>query len=149
MKFIQSLISFVFIIFLSLYTHAEVYKWTDAEGNVYFGDKPADSNAEKLNIPTKPADKSDDSFERKQKQKKLLDVFADEAADKKTAKEKELAEKKYKKEKCAELQKDIDYLAQGGVFYTKTEDGEYDFKSDEVVGKRLNEYRELYNKHCN
>lgn len=140
------LIYLLLIPFVSI--HAEVYKWTDADGNIHFGDKPTNINAEKLDVKTKPADKPDDYFERKLKQKKLLDVLVSEAEDKKAEKQKKEAEKKELKRKCAELQKDINYLSEGGRFYTEDEQGEYNFKSEEEVQERLNQLLEYKKKYC-
>lgn len=139
---------FIFLLFASIGIHAEVYKWTDADGNVHFGDKPNTDEAEKIKLQTKPADKADDYAERKRKQKKLIEVFASEAEDKKATEKKAEAEKKELKQKCAELQKDINYLAEGGRFYTEDEQGEYNFKSEKQIEERLNQLREYDDKYC-
>ena len=34
----------------------EIYKWTDEDGNVHFGDRPAGENPERLAIQSKPTD---------------------------------------------------------------------------------------------
>ena len=32
----------------------EIYKWTDADGNVHYGDRPVSNQSERLNIKSKP-----------------------------------------------------------------------------------------------
>jgi len=32
----------------------EIYKWTDADGNVHYGDRPVSTQSERLNIKSKP-----------------------------------------------------------------------------------------------
>ena len=34
----------------------DIYKWTDEEGNVYFGDHPGGEKAERVNIQSRPTD---------------------------------------------------------------------------------------------
>jgi hypothetical protein len=34
----------------------EIYKWTDADGNVHYGDRPVDTQSERLDIKSKPTD---------------------------------------------------------------------------------------------
>ena len=36
----------------------EIYKWTDAEGNVHYGDVPVDAQSERLAIKSKPTNSS-------------------------------------------------------------------------------------------
>ena len=55
---------------LATASHAQIYKWTDEDGNVHFGDKPADaqtaSDAEQVDIELnyQPADLSDEERQR-------------------------------------------------------------------------------------
>jgi len=37
---------------------SEIYKWTDAEGNVHYGDVPVDAQSERLAIKSKPTNSS-------------------------------------------------------------------------------------------
>tara|TARA_B100001063_G_C16628272_1_gene484401 strand:+ start:331 stop:801 length:471 start_codon:yes stop_codon:yes gene_type:complete len=51
-----SFCSSIILLSISLFTHADVYKWTDEKGNIHYSDmKPNNANSEKLNIQTKPS----------------------------------------------------------------------------------------------
>lgn len=57
---------------------AGVYKWVDEQGKVHYGDRPGNSNASKIAVPTAspPADKS--LSERNAKRDKLLQTMEEE-----------------------------------------------------------------------
>ena len=59
-------------------TFGDVYKWTDEEGKVHYGDKPStDSPIEVIDVENAPVyDK--DLQQRLEKQKKLLDEYEEE-----------------------------------------------------------------------
>ncbi|MCZ6802661.1 MAG: DUF4124 domain-containing protein [Proteobacteria bacterium] len=100
--------------------YSEVYKWTDEDGKVVYGDKPASNNADKIIIKnTTP--KQDKHFqERQKKQQKLLDVLQEERNEK-IALKKEEKEKK-EKQKCAEIRKELQETKNASHLYEKTDD---------------------------
>jgi len=55
-----------------------VYKWTDEEGKIHFGDKPpTESSIEEIKIKDKPVHDKE-LMQQNEKQKKLLDIFEEE-----------------------------------------------------------------------
>ncbi len=57
---------------------AEVYQWTDAEGNAHFGDRPPQSGARTVPLPESSAPPAPTPEERLEKQRKLLRAFEEE-----------------------------------------------------------------------
>ncbi|ANO49966.1 DUF4124 domain-containing protein [Woeseia oceani] len=50
-------VSLLSVLFASGAAAGEIYKWTDAAGNVHYGDRPAENAAaERLNIQSRPTD---------------------------------------------------------------------------------------------
>ena len=78
------------MIILSSAAYAEIYKWVDANGKVYYSDKQSNNSAKKISIkegsPTN-ASESLSAEERLAKQKKYLDYRQSEREEKKKIKE--------------------------------------------------------------
>mgnify|MGYP002624697585 CR=1 FL=1 len=62
---------------LSASLNAAVYKWTDENGNVVYGDKPPSKNADRIKIQSSP-ELDNATLERLENQQKLLDVMQQE-----------------------------------------------------------------------
>ena len=57
---------------------AEVYQWTDANGQVHFGDRPPQDGARTADLPEPAATAAPTPEERLEKQQKLLHAFEEE-----------------------------------------------------------------------
>ena len=131
--------------------HAEVYKWTDAQGNVHFTDQPsAAGKAETLNIKTQPHSGDTpsppspaDSLER---QKKLLQTMDKERVQKAAEQKKQNEEKQKRQLECARLKDEQRRFAQGGRFYEVMPNGERKYKSDEEITRRREEVNRAVDK---
>jgi len=100
-----------------------IYRWTDADGKVHFGDRPADrSRAEEVLIrETAPPDPELEV--RRQREQKLLDVFEQENAEEKEAAQLEQKNREQARRNCTSARKRLArYEAASGV-YVKDEEG--------------------------
>ncbi len=128
--------------------HSEVYKWTDEDGKIVYGDKPASDNANKINI--KNTHKQDQAYqERYKKQQKLLNVMQEER-DEKIAKQNEEQEKKEKQEQqCADFRKELQESKDAKVVYEKTDDPNNPrFYTDEERKVEEEKYEKYIKKNC-
>jgi len=57
---------------------AEVYQWTDANGQMHFGDRPPQDGARTIDLPAPAATAAPTPEERLEKQQKLLHAFEEE-----------------------------------------------------------------------
>lgn len=111
---------------------AEVYKWTDAQGRVHYGDKPQGNNAETINLPTQePPAAPHVSEDRLEKQRRLLDAYAEERRLKREAEDKARKEKEERKRKCADLKDDLRNQENASGVYRLDKDGKRVFMSTE------------------
>ncbi len=121
----NNMIKTFIILFLFLSANAVfsagVYKWTDADGNIHYGDRAKDS-AEKIKVRT--GHKPDPQLsEHRKKRDRLLDVFEEERHEK-TANKALLAKKKSaQKQKCSEAQKNLQQYKTAGYLYKLDENG--------------------------
>jgi hypothetical protein len=106
---------------------AEVYRWTDANGQVHFGDKPSGPGAEAVAVkpsPTPaaaPAEASDSA--RRKRTQRLLDEYAAERAEREEARAAAAAARAERRRRCAEARAEVAELEQSAYIYTRDETG--------------------------
>lgn len=120
-KLFKLSITLCFFITTSSAYSAGVYKWTDADGNTHYGDRPQ-GTAEKLNIKSAPTpDKQ--HRERMKKQDRLLSVLKDERETKKTDKQLLEQQKAKRKEQCNTAKNDLEKYKTAGYLYKLDQQG--------------------------
>ncbi|MEM7251199.1 MAG: DUF4124 domain-containing protein [Pseudomonadota bacterium] len=126
---------------------ADVYRWTDEAGNVHYGSRPPNENAEPVKIaPRGPVDPNRES--RAAKQKRLLRAYEKERRDKRKAdRARERAERKVAR-KCKRLAKRIANAQTAKYIYRKNEQGERTILSHEDRAAYEKRLRSQHKKHC-
>jgi len=114
---------------LALGGQAGIYKWTDAQGRVHFGDRPGAGQSEEVRLPashgTSPPGAS--QKERQQRRQKMLDVYRQERAEKRAAAQKARQQRKERKKRCLAARADYDSYNTAGAIYNYTEEGGRDY----------------------
>lgn len=100
---------------------AEIYKWTDDNGNVVYGDKPDSSKAKTIKI--KKAPPTDQKYQQRlDKRQRLLDTMDDER-EARLAEEKQMAEREaLQEERCKRVQADLTRMQSASYLYEETND---------------------------
>ena len=114
---------------------AKIYKWTDKEGNVHYGERPAGNNAREMVIrkgPPAPAP-TEEPVDRKETREKLLDDFAKQREDKAKSEEEADKEKALRTENCSRARKNLASLKSGGQRSEISETGERTFFNEEKI----------------
>jgi len=110
--------------------NAEVYKWTDKDGRIHYGDRPTAADAETIEV--KPAPQPDTGIEeRREKQRKLLELINEEREE---DKQKQVAIEREKKERqinCENVKKYYEQLKTAGGLFKEGEDGNRVVLTDE------------------
>ena len=115
----------LFVLFITViyatFLSAQVYKWVDENGKTHYSDKPHDENAEAIHIEKTPTlDTDHDS--RVEKQRRLLEVMAEERQETKQLKAQAAAEKLKREVNCAKARKNLQDIMNAGFLYKKTND---------------------------
>jgi hypothetical protein len=76
--------------FLSVSAHAEIYRWTDAQGRVHFGERPR-QGAERVEVSPQIVERDDQVREREANMQRLQQVRGEERAMKQQQKAEEQA----------------------------------------------------------
>ena len=112
---------------------ADIYKWIDQEGRVHYGDRPQATSSQPMNIDALPAvpPSAGDSYERRlEKQRRLLDAYDKERAERKAKAEKQSQSKQQRKRNCGIAEDRLRAIRQAGFLYDVDEAGERRVYSD-------------------
>lgn len=103
----------------------EVYKWTDAQGRVHFGDRPPQGKAETVQMPEAADGGSAATPEQRlEKQRRLLHAFEEERRQKRDAEAQVRQEKAERQRNCAEARDDLRNQETASAVYRLGPDGE-------------------------
>lgn len=129
--------------------NAGVYKWTDKEGNVHYGDQPVvQQKATELNIITKPSSGLSVSSDKKKERDRVLEEFKeDREARNKKRNDKRVAKKKLKKQ-CARARDGLRRHREASAVYKLNSKGERVFYSKEKRAKNEKAFKKAIKKHC-
>lgn len=144
---------FILPLLLITESHAEIYKWVDAEGNVHYGQqRPHDADAQKLDIQQEPTTtfhsgkkepvKEDDTPQDGEQQP------ADEPAAQEEKKVETPAEKKQRLEACARAKKSLATMESIGRIRSKDAEGNYTYLSQQQKEAQMKQARDLIKKYC-
>ena len=152
MRFLSGLSVNVMLLFsfMSASTvNAAVYKWTDENGNVHFGDKPLDSSsATELKIDVSRKTGVTNSSGNRSEREYLLKKIEEEKQEEAEARSKRLAEKKERRAKCNALKSDYQTHIQSNRSYRMSPDGERTYLSDAERTARNNKLKKSISKYC-
>ncbi len=128
--------------------HAELYKWTDAQGKVHYTDQPPTQDAKQLKQitsppapPPKAAESLDEQEQAYQKRKKEADEARAKA-------DKEAEAARIKQENCAQARKNLDTL-QNSPLVARTAGGRPVYLSDPAQrASAIAESQQAVSKYC-
>jgi hypothetical protein len=130
---------------------SEIYKWTDAEGNVHYEDRPTgESNEERLSVTYKRTDRAVvqariDS--RQENQALRQEARQAEAEDKKTAEE-QRAEAEDRQAKCESYRARLETFVTSRRLYREDENGERVYLDDKETQEARQRAEELVAEYC-
>ena len=130
----------------------DVYKWTDEEGKIHYGDKPTTgSSIEEIKIKGKPVH-DEELIRQNETQKKLLDIFEEEREERQEQIEAKNQIRRERIKQCEDLRKELNYeeslFGQGAIFFESDEEGNAVAVDKEKWAAQIEELREAVKKCC-
>lgn len=142
------------LLLTSLPAAAEIYQWTDANGRVHFGDKPAGDAKAPRPVPAtaprataSPAAPAASDAERAERQRRLLQAMAQERADKERQAQEREAREQEQRRKCIELRNTLKD-SEGRLIYTTDDSGVDRYLSEEERVAYIGTLRATLQEHC-
>jgi hypothetical protein len=141
-----SLISITFILLFGMLSqsvvYAKVYKWTDANGQVHYGEQPGNTNAETVTIRQNETTKP----------RPIKKVDKDSEDETSAAKEPEMVEVKIpakeKRQLCQQAKGDVEAINSRGRMREINAKGEYIYLSEEQKQARISAAKKRIKKYC-
>ncbi len=138
----------------STLTFAAIYKWTDEQGNVHYGQqRPVGATSEKMNVQ-KHAPENTSTYNRPGSQKDAKNAGksgneAKPADGQESGKKPETrAEKKKRLAACEQARKSLKTMVETGRIRAKDKDGNTTYLSQAQKEERMKQSREMLSKHC-
>ena len=152
--YLSSTLATCLCLFIYSSSFAGVYKWTDENGQVHYGERPMNADAEKIKIrqneTTKPriATKAEDEDGKNSDSKN-----PDGKDDKKTAEKapepvEPTISKKEKRKLCAQAKSDIASISSRGRMREINKKGEYNYLSEKQRQQRLSAAKKKLREYC-
>lgn len=126
---------------------AEIYKWTDDQGNTHYGDRPIEKSKE-MDINIEKSGNQKERVNRKERQKKLVDSMEEDRLRKKEEAEKLKKEKQKHKRNCARSKERLKGYERAGYLYNFDKDGNKVIRSNEDRQKATDGLRKKIKKNC-
>ncbi|HEB92362.1 MAG TPA: DUF4124 domain-containing protein [Gammaproteobacteria bacterium] len=128
----------------------KVYKWTDSEGNIHYGERPPGTQAKEIDIHKAPsshnASPPGNSLQETNKLLETLQKERQQKAEKKAAAEKE---RKTREANCSYSKRRLAGYRIGGRIYEIDDQGERSYLSDSDIQQRLETAQKEVDKWCN
>lgn len=128
---------------------AEVYKWTDAEGRVHYGDEPPSDSIPEFRVKPPPVLTPDSDFsgaqgerERRDKQRRLLDSFEADRREREAAEQERKQVAARRKKNCRTARSRLRSAQDANLIFDYDKQGNrifYDKAQREAYLKRLRE----------
>ena len=130
---------------------SEIYKWTDAEGNVHYGsEKPADAEAEKMKVDTSTTG-VDTGAEALDNLKQQVDDEAERIKEEGIPPEPPVPSLPMKevKKRCQAARQDLATIQSRGQLKERDEKGEVRYVSEEEKQRRIKAAKRQIREYCN
>lgn len=127
--------------------NAAMFKWTDADGNVQYGQHPP-AGAQAEHIQSAPAPAAAPASPSLQQQVEALDKRLAEEAEQKAAAEQEKQDAENRKINCANAKSNIEKLNQGGHRLTQMPDGSYQRLTEKQKQAEIKKNKDAIKEFC-
>lgn len=108
---------------------AQIYRWTDANGQVHFGQRPA-AGAEQVEVRPQVVERDDQTREREARSERFFDARRQEQQ---AAREQASKARAAREQECQGLRSQLSRLQLGGRFFRNDAAGERVYYSDSEV----------------
>lgn len=125
-----------------------IYKWTDAQGQVHYGDRPK-AGVGNESVSIEPAPRPDpEQRQRARKRDKLLRILEQERKQKKALQARREQQRLNRQAACERARKRLYDYRHASYLYTQDKDGRHEILGDEAYRKALDEATRAVARYC-
>ncbi len=114
------------LILMPALASAQIYRWTDADGRVHFGQRPP-AGAEQIEVRPQVVERDDQTREREARSERFFDARRQEQQ---AAREQASQTRAAREQECQSLRSQLSQLQLGGRFFRNDAAGERVYYSD-------------------
>ncbi|WAJ39068.1 DUF4124 domain-containing protein [Pseudomonas sp. GOM7] len=123
---------------------AEIYRWTDEQGRVHFGQRPA-AGAEVIEVRPQVIERDADTREREVRSQRFYQAREQE---RQRAAEQAAQQREQRASECRELRQRMAQLPEGYSYYREEANGERIYYSDDELDTARRQIRERIAERC-
>jgi hypothetical protein len=124
---------------------AEIYRWTDANGQVHFDQRPAAAGAAPVEVKPQVVERDQLTRERQERAERFYQARREEQAQAQAAAAQSQAERAAE---CRQLRSQLADIAEGPSYYQVGADGQRDYYSDEQLDTARQRLRDRMSERC-
>src|SRR6056297_796015 len=131
---------------------ADVYMWRDADGTVHYGDKPGSEDAKRLDIETRPTNRTEVAKRYEQRQTARIEsneTMAEQRSQAEQQAAETAAEREQKAARCEEARERLASYVNSRRLYRLDESGERQYLDDAAIDEARAKAEEAVKEHCN
>ncbi|WP_339412795.1 DUF4124 domain-containing protein [Pseudomonas sp. EA_35y_Pfl2_R5] len=124
---------------------AEIYRWTDANGQVHFGQRPAAAGAQQIEVKPQVVERDQLTREREERTNRFYEARREEQAQASAV----AADNQAKRaEECRELRKKLASIPEGRSYYRTEANGERSYYSDDQLDTARQQLQSRMSERC-
>ncbi|WP_192983200.1 DUF4124 domain-containing protein [Pseudomonas sp. EggHat1] len=123
---------------------AEIYRWTDEQGRVHFGQRPV-AGAETVQVKPQVVERDEHTREREARSQRFYDARREEQQQAAAA---ATAQREERANECRDLRRRLAQIAEGFSYYRTDASGERIYYSDEETDAARRQLRERIAQRC-
>lgn len=136
------------LLFFSVFANADIYKWTDENGKVHYGDKPTTSSKQ-LNISEEKSTSSTSSDEtREERRQRITDAMTDDRLERDKKKAEAKKKKTDKNRLCVQAKDRLKNYKKASRLYNLDKEGNRNALSDASRKKATSDLEKEIRKNC-
>ena len=123
---------------------AEIYRWTDAQGQVHFGQRPA-AGAERVDVRPQVVERDEATRQREQRSEKFFEARREE---RQLAGERAGQQRAQRERECQGLREELEVLQRGGRYFRTDAAGERVYYSENDIEKARQQLASRIRERC-
>jgi hypothetical protein len=124
---------------------AEIYRWTDEQGRVHFGQRPAGAGAQQIEVRPQVIERDELTRERQERATRFYEARQQEQAQAAA----QAAERRNKlAQECRDLRSHLAEIPEGRSYYRTADDGQLSYLTDQEVDAARRQLRDRISERC-
>lgn len=123
----------------------EIYRWTDEQGRVHFGQRPAGANAQPVEVRPQVIERDEQTRAREERASRFYEA---RQAEQSQAAAQAAEQRARRADECNSLRSKLEQIPEGRSYYRTEADGSHSYLSDQEVDAARRQLRDRISERC-